>query len=250
MKKYILIISFVTIYCFNVCGNFIQGERPIWAINSDTAYILEKEYWVIDVSGPVTYGLTDRISVGTVFWFWYEKMPNFYCKINLLKENESTPAVSILNKIMSINYKNIIFYSSTSLIFSKQTSENIFLTLDFTIHTLDLINIDENKSNFIIDIMKQMANDKTANIITTINVSMVYNMSNSSRFIFESSINLYDSEIIYEQSENTIYLPDMLIYTGLGFEWAFGENYRLKLSILSSFFVSYIPYANLSLKFK
>jgi len=249
MKKYILIIFF-TIYCFNVCGKFIQGERPVWAINSDTAYTLEKEYWVIDVSGPVTYGLTDRIAVGTIFWFWYEKMPNFYCKINLLQENENTPAISILNKILPINYKNIIFYSSTSFVFSKQTSKNIFLTVDFTIHTLDLINIDENKSNFIIDIMKQIAKDKKANIITTINVSMVYNMSNSSRFLLEASINLYDYNILYEQSENTVYFQDMLIYSGLGFEWALGENYRLKLSILGSFFVSYIPYANFSIKFK
>ncbi len=97
--------------------------------------------------------------------------------------------------------------------------------------------------------MKQFSRDKMSTIISTINFSIIYNFSKSIRFITELSSSLYEDEISYNATEKTIYLPLSFIYSGTGFEWALGDNLRLKLSILSNFFLFYLPYINLAFKF-
>lgn len=244
MKKLVFIVFLVFFVSSAALSDFVEGEMPVWAVNSDTAYGLQGGEWSIDFSGPITFGVIDGLQVGTIFWPWFAQILNGYGKWNFIKETESFPALAIGGKFMQATVENTsktakltIQYFNISGYVSKKLSDNLYLTGSYTYNKFNFSTSSEDIDNFILDALKNITGQEDPTSISNITASLIYQMSKSTRFLLEGAANIYDKAYYYASP---------------GFEWALGDVFRLKLSVSTVFGEKsyYIPYINMRLRFK
>ncbi len=85
--------------------------------------------------------------------------------------------------------------------------------------------------------MKDVTGQEDPTSISNITASLIYQMSKSTRFMIEGGANIYDKSYYYASP---------------GFEWALGDMFRLKLSVITFFGNTniYWPFINMRLRFK
>jgi len=244
MKRFF--ICFFTLFLLISCvfADYIEGELPVWAVNSDTAYGLQGGEWSIDFSGPVTYGIIDGLQVGTYFWVWFAQIPSIYAKWNFIQETDSLPALAIGGKFLqavvenaSTTSKLTTQYFNISGYVSKKVSENLYLTGSYTYNKFNFSTSSSDFDNFVLKALKDITGQDDPTSISNITASLIYQMSKSTRFMIEGGANIYDKSYYYGSP---------------GFEWALGDMFRLKLSVLTIFGNTnfYWPYLNMRLRFK
>lgn len=245
MVKRIFMLIFIAFFAFSyVNADFLEGEMPVWAINSDTAYGLQGGEWSIDISGPVTYGIIDGLQVGTYFWVWFAQIPSIYAKWNFIKETETMPALAIGGKFLQAIAENTsktakltVQYFNISGYASKKLSDNLYLTASYTYNKVNFSTSSDEFDNFLLDALHSITGNEDPTSISNITASLIYQMSKSTRFMFEGAANIYN-EAAY--------------YISPGFEWALGDMFRLKLAVITFLGESniYWPFLNMRFRFK
>lgn len=244
MKRSFNIIFALFLFVSCVFADFVEGEKPVWAVNSDTAYGLQGGEWNIDFSGPVTYGIIDGLQVGTYFWLWFAQIPSIYAKWNFIQETEVFPALAVGGKFMQYSTENTsktakltIQYFNISGYVSKKISDNLYLTGSYTYNKLNFSTSSDEFDDFVINTLKDITGQEDPTSISNITASLIYQMSKSTRFLFEVSGNIYN---------------DVTYYISPGFEWALGDMFRLKLGVLTFFGNTnvYWPFVNISIRVK
>jgi len=240
------------LFCISgLMADFVEGEKPVWAVNSDTAYGLQGGEWSIDFSGPITYGIIDGLQVGTYFWLWIFQTPSVYAKWNFIQETDVFPAIAIGGKFMAFptieeevteggsttKEKLDIQYFNVSGYVSKRIADNFYVTGSYTYNKLNFSTSSEKFDNWLLNIINDVTGKEDPTSISNITASIIYQMSKSTRFLFEGAANIYDNAYFYMSP---------------GFEFALGDVFRLKLSVLTLFGESnvYYPYLNMRLRFK
>lgn len=87
MKSVLLIVLFTPSV---ILASFTPGKEVDYNLFVPTSYTLNRTEWQIGL-GPVWYGLTDNIMVGTNLWYILFLAPSFTGKINMLDELDGAP---------------------------------------------------------------------------------------------------------------------------------------------------------------
>lgn len=244
MKRLFIVSISIFLVASCIFADFLEGEMPVWAVNSDTAYGLQGGEWSIDLSGPVTYGIIDGLQVGTYFWVWFAQIPSFYAKWNIIRETDSIPAFAIGGKFLQAIAENssktaklTVQYFNISGYITKKLSENLYLTGSYTFNKFNFSTSVEGFDNDILEGLKNITGREDPTSISNITASLIYQMSKSTRFLFEGAANIYDKTYFYISP---------------GFEWALGDMFRLKLAVITFLGDTnvYWPFLNMRLRFK
>lgn len=244
LKRLILFVFIVFLIVPVLFADFVEGEKPVWAVNSDTAYCLDGGEWSIDFSGPITYGIIDGLQVGTYFWVWFAQIPSVYAKWNFINETDTFPAIAIGGKFLQAVAENssktaklTVQYFNISGYVSKKINEKLYLTGSYTYNKVNFSSSSEDFDNFILTTLHNVTGNEDPTSISNITASLIYQMSKSTRFLFEGAANIYNKASYYISP---------------GFEWALGDMFRLKLSVFTFTGENpvYWPYINMRLRFK
>lgn len=222
-------------------AEFKETEKPVWGMLHETAYTLQGGEWNIDLWGPVTYGVIDNLQVGTMFWVWFAQVPNINAKWTLLPESEAFPAIGVSGSFynFSLNLEdedsNDSFKTSISIFglaahISKQLSQTLYLTGSYVYNGVQSSSTLSSEDNYIL-------NYTGTNSSSSIVGSIVADMSRSARFSAEVAALLSDT---------------VNFNAGVGFEWAMGDTFRLKLGVdgLIRDSLYYVPFIDLHWRFK
>lgn len=244
MKRLFIIVSALFLFVLCVFADFVEGETPVWVVNSDTAYGLQAGEWSVDFSGPVTYGIIDGLQVGTYFWLWIFQMPSVYAKWNFIQETDAFPAFAVGGKFMQYSTENesktaklTLQYFNISGYVSKKLSENLYLTGSYTYNKFNFSTSSSEFDDHVINALEDITGQEDPTSISNITGSLIYQMSKSTRMLLEASGNIYEKTAFYMSP---------------GFEWALGDMFRLKLAVMTFFGANnfYWPYLNMRLRFK
>jgi len=228
LKKTVMIIIFVIISAFYSFADYKTGEKPVWGILEDTAYTLKMNEFNIDLWGPVTYGISDNLQIGTMYWIWFAQIANLSAKINILNEKNIIPSISAEAYYSQFSWagKPDDGWYKFSAFASKQLGQQMYLSLFCGYNLISGKFASDGFSNgYMIDY--------SADPLLIIHApdrwfyagsSYVCNMSKISRFSVEASL-----DAGYTNCLNI----------GVGFEFAIGDVLRTKLSLYT-----FVPFSS------
>ncbi len=244
MKKRSIFIVFLILIFYSIYADFRDDEKPVWGMLNDTAYTLQGGEWNIDLWGPVNWGITDNLQIGTMFWIWFLQIPNLNLKFNLIPESAGLPAFSIGgsysqfsimlpltdsngNKVdtkVNISWFNIGGY------LTKQLTEKLYLSGGYIYNGFNASS-SVSTNDFLVFSLTGTGN------ASKILMDLIIESTKSTRFFTEGVLNLGNN---------------LNFDAGGGVEWAMGDIFRLKIGIYVPVRENliYLPFIDLHWRFK
>lgn len=113
-----LVLSFILVSA--VLADYYPNEKPVWGLTQDTAYLLNKGEWHLDIWGWTTYGYSDNFQIGSNFWLDVGQLMNVYTKVKIVEERKKFPALSLgasyyTTLVSSIGFWDASIYLSKTL---------------------------------------------------------------------------------------------------------------------------------------
>lgn len=247
MKKTLLVLLALVFASVCVFADFRQDEKPVIMMHADTAYTLSQNEWAIDLIGPVTYGITDNLQVGTNFWVWFGQIPNVYAKWNLLTEDEALPALSLGGLFGMISgsgteagqeYKVTMMLYNVSAYVTKRLSEQFYVNGSYSYNSVNITMEGPGESWTLSDILNDALGVSDSTGMHIASLGGIYELSTAARLMIEGIGYFY-------QTNSTFVISP-------GIEWAMGDTFRLKIAVTAWLGAApfYVPYINLKWRIK